>query len=407
MAPRPQTLLPSPRAPVDWLGEAVRTPGREREALVQSLKVAVAAVAAWYAGRAVSEEQAFIAPFAAVFLIAETPVRSLLGVARQLSALFLGIALAFAALQLVGDPYVAMGLAVLAGMLIGQWRAFGDSGFWIGVTALLMLGYGTADDLGALGTRIGVTALGAAIGAAINILVLPPVHLRVTSQAVRDAAGEVGRFVRSIADGLRASPTADDARSWLQEARALELSVRRAEDAATRAREGTRLNPRYAFRARRRAEIGPWRHETAIGALHETAEQAKRISEALAWFHGEDDTSIELEPRFEAGAPDLLERLAEVVEGYESFPGLDGGEHADDLERLLDDMHREHRELRERTRDPDVAATGALSVETSMLLAIERAARSLRDDCAAAHPATSEDERLQAVARSARGDDEG
>ncbi|ASR36626.1 hypothetical protein BAY61_18290 [Prauserella marina] len=369
--------------PVGWLRAAITDSGREREGVIQAAKMAGAAVVSWLIAREIGPSQSFIAPYAAVFLMSETVLRSLLGVAQQLSALVLGVLLAFVSIKVTGEPVLAMGLAVFLGMLIGQWHQFGGSGVWIGITALLMLGYGTADQQGFLLLRVGESAIGAGIGAAVNIFVLPPVHLRDTQYAARELSREVGSLVRGFAESIRADLSRYDPRSWLRRARAMQFSVRKADDAARRAREGARFNPRWHLPRRHVRSTSPARYLAAIGALQVIVDQVQRMAEALAWLQRMQDTDAPLESPFKERFAGALDDLAAAIDGYERLPVLDSGSLDRRLAALLGWIRDERVALGERSqRDSGDGIIGVRGVETTLLLALEQAGHAISDDYA-------------------------
>jgi uncharacterized membrane protein YgaE (UPF0421/DUF939 family) len=212
----------SVEAPVWWCYRAGRFSGREREALIRSAKMALAAVIAWLLARSFPSPQSFIAPYAAVFLMGDTVAQSVSTAIRQAVALVFGVLLAYLAITVLGRPVVALAVAVFAGMLLGRWKRLGDSGIWVGVTALLMLTYGTADHSGYLAVRVAQTLMGSVVGVAVNTLVLPPTYLRETRRAVADIAEETRQLLCSMADELREEWNDRTARAWLRRVRSLQ-----------------------------------------------------------------------------------------------------------------------------------------------------------------------------------------
>lgn len=311
--------------------------------------MAVAASIAWLLARQVHAPQSFMAPYAAVFLVGETVYRSLAEAARLVATLVLGVLLAFVAITVIPQAALALPAAVFVGAAVGRWHRLGDSGIWIAVTALLMLAYGTADDAGYLGFRVLEGVLGAVVGLVVNVLVLPPLHLRDGRHAVADVGAEVGDLIRTIADGLRGDWGPDDARSWRRRARALETAVRQAEDAQSRSHESTRFNPRWAWFRRRHQPVEP-----LLGTLYEVARQVQHMTEALV---ASGDGAA---PGFSRSFADLLDALAAAVRDG----GLDG-----ELAALADARARSRR----RRKALAEHGAGDWSTEAALLLAAERA----------------------------------
>lgn len=213
--------------------------------------MAIAAMLAWFVARQVDAEQSYIAPYVAVFMMSETVYRSLLTAGRQLTAIIAGVLIAFAAITTVTHEMLALGVAVFAGMLLRQWQRFGESGVWVGAFALFMLAQGTADEEGFLLTRVLDSVIGAVVGTAVNVFVLPPVYLRDTRRAVTMLSDEIHGLLSTVANELRGEWTTAEARTWARQARRLESSVAKAQDAASSGRESMWLNPRWRLDHRR------------------------------------------------------------------------------------------------------------------------------------------------------------
>ena len=330
---------------------------RQREGLLQAGKAAVAAAVAYLVARQVHAPQSFMAPYAAVFLMTETVYRSFAEAARPVATLVLGVLLAFVTVTVVPNVAVALPVAVFVGTAVGRWHRLGDSGIWIGVTALLMLAYGTAGDADYLLYRVLEGVLGAVVGLAVNMFVLPPLYLRAGRQAVEDMAAELVELLRSVADGLRGDWDDGDARVWLRRARQFEDVVRRAEDARGRGRESTRYNPRWFLR--RREEWDDGRQD--LGSLYEVARQVQHVTEALlAAATGRAPVAGEW---FTGSYAELLDALAASVSDRSE------GDVADARDR----SRARRRELVERGEVAEDGVRLDWSTQAALLLAVERA----------------------------------
>lgn len=205
--------------------------------MLQSGKMAIAAVGAWLIAGRLLPQESFLAPYSAVFVMSTTVYRSMTNAVRQVLALGLGVLLAFAAGQLIPHPVVALGVGVLVGMLVGQWQPLGPSGVWVGVTALLVITIGHAEQPSYLAYRMAASTLGAVVGLGVNLLVFPPVHLRLPERAVAALGVELRDLLSDICRGLQEGVQRDDAIGWLHRARALDTAIRRAHDAVLSGRE--------------------------------------------------------------------------------------------------------------------------------------------------------------------------
>lgn len=240
---------------------------RHREVLIQAAKMTLAAVVAWLLARQIHEPQSFIAPYVAVFLISETVYRSIMDATRQLSAIVLGVVLAFGVITLIPQQVIALAVAVFVGMLVGQFGWLRDSGIWVGVVALLMVTSRTADDPWFLAYRVVESLIGAAAGTAVNLLVLPPVHLRKAERVVSDISSEINNLLSDLSEGIRREWQGWATTSWLAQARDLDRTVYRAREAVGQGYESTRFNPRWYGTARqqRRHPAASWSAIDTLG----------------------------------------------------------------------------------------------------------------------------------------------
>lgn len=290
------------RTPVGWIARALRVPGRERRILVQSAKATFAATAAWLLATLVLHlPQPFLAPYAAVFLVEATVYRSFRGWIQQVGSVASGVLLAAVAGHFIPWQAVALAAVVFLGLLAGSWRRFGDAGVWVGVTGMLVISYGTAREPVLLGDRLLETALGAAIGVAVNTLILPPLY----GERLAAAAGRLGKalaaLLESLSDLIRRDEPPEDLDHLLSQEQDTRSLVLAAEEAVGLTREGRMLNLR-----RGRPSAGA-RHErplrTLIGLWPATAQLIAGVR----------TTAGRREHPFEYPWPDAREALADLM----------------------------------------------------------------------------------------------
>jgi hypothetical protein len=278
---------PHDRTPAGWIARALRVPGRERRILVQSAKATLAATAAWLLATLVLHlPQPFLAPYAAVFLVEATVYRSLRGWIQQVGSVASGVLLA---------------AVVFLGLLAGSWRRFGDAGVWVGVTGMLVISYGTAREPVLLGDRLLETALGAAIGVAVNTLIFPPLY----GERLAAAAGRLGKAVaallEALSDLIRRDEPPEDLEHLLSHEQDTRSLVLAAEEAVGLTREGRMLNMR-----RGRPSAGA-RHERPLRTLIGLWPAMSQLIAAVR------TTAGRREHPFEYPWPDAREALADLM----------------------------------------------------------------------------------------------
>ncbi len=349
------------------LGRAVEGPGRERDVLVQIGKSAGAAVVAWQVARVgLDSHQPFLAPLAALITVHATVYQSVRGAAQHVLAVLAGVLLAFLAARTLGVEWYSLGLVLVVALVIARWQRLGDSALQVPTTALLALTIAGGVQDTALEARVVETLVGAVIGAATNLLVLPPVHLRSSRDAIASIASGVARLLRSVADGVRDEWGRDEAQDWLERARRLDMLVREARSTTEQGRESLRLNPR----ANRSAlPIDPAALDRAVDSLEHVVVQCRSITATLL------DAVTEDGDRLLTG--DFLSTYAEVlIDVAVAFEALADGETGDrEVENLRGAVRAggdKWRRLRSRIQDEELAHRDSLPTYGSLLVDAER-----------------------------------
>ncbi|MFI7285691.1 aromatic acid exporter family protein [Streptomyces anulatus] len=238
-----------------WVGEewvevrrsvrcACEGAGPERDTLVQSLKAAAAAIAAWaVSGWWFQAPMALLAPWTAIAMVGTTVYQSLRTGAQQFAIIVLGTVWASAAMALTHDQTMAAMLLTLPFMmLLGNYRRFGSQGVYGATTALFVI-TGGVSSASTVGHRLLETLIGAAIGLLVNAFVLPPVHLRSVRDRLGRLAQETADLLGVMAGGLREEDGLDGAEGWHLRATRLMTSLQNVGDARRWAMEGSRWNP--------------------------------------------------------------------------------------------------------------------------------------------------------------------
>jgi len=264
------------RTPLGWAARAIRVPGSERRTVLQAAKAAIAAVAAWLlATQVIGLSQPFLAPYAAVFLVEATVYRSLLGWAQQVGSVAAGVLLAAAVAQLVPGQTATLAIVVFAGLLLGSWRRFGGSGVWVGVTGMLLVTYGTPRSSELLSDRLVETALGAAVGLVVNVLIFPPLYGERLAAAADRLADALAGLLEETAGLVRADEPPEDLEAWLGRVSDVRSLARAAEDASGLTKEGRFLN------LRRRSRHAGHQHDRPLRTLGTLWPPVEHLVEAV------------------------------------------------------------------------------------------------------------------------------
>jgi hypothetical protein len=244
----------------DWrtLVSAVRRPDVQTE-LVQIVKTVIATVLAfWVATDVFDLKQAFLAAWVALLTVHATVYRTFWRGAQSVIAAGVGILVSFGAVQLLGIGMLALALAVLAGLLIAKTPLIRQEGVTVATTAVFVITAGSADQEVLLIHRFLDTAIGVVVGLAINLIIRPPLDDRVAEGAIDEALASLSDLLQRIGQDFERPVTAEDVDAWLEETRAIDAAVDRAEGQLSFARESQWGNPR-----RRRS---PWTIDVDLGA---------------------------------------------------------------------------------------------------------------------------------------------
>jgi hypothetical protein len=331
---------------------AVGRPGREREVVVQAAKAALAAVLALPATEWAQSPQSFLAPYAAALAVTSTVRGSWTGAARQAGIVVTGVLLAFVVAVMISSTLLALPLAVLVGLLIGRWHRFGSEGYWVAITALILLVNGTAEQPPNLASWAVLSLTGSLVGALVNTLLLPPVHLRDAHDAVRTLTTEVAAQLREMAGQVRADWAAQDAERWARSARGLRGAVRRADDAVWHGRESVCWNPRRRLIRRSDSPLA------GAGVVDRLSRVSERVLQAGVLLT---DLADNGERPAAPALADAMDRLADGVEAMAERP--------DELSEALTGPAEQARRLRAEAATGPGAVRGACLITVSDALA--------------------------------------
>ncbi|MFT9787618.1 FUSC family protein [Streptomyces rhizosphaericola] len=231
---------------------------RDRYQVVQSLKAAGAAVVAWaVTGWWLEAPMALMAPWAAVALVQGTVYRSLRSAVQLFLMIAAGTLMAAGAALLTGNTMTALLIALPPAVLLGNWARAGGQGLYAPTTALFVLAYGSYS-LPAVGHRLLETVVGAAVGIAVNALVLPPVHSQHVNKLAYALPRDCARLLGELSEGIREGYDEERAERWYRSAGDMLGALAELRTARGWASESFRLNPGHRLRRRTPAPSDAW-----------------------------------------------------------------------------------------------------------------------------------------------------
>ena len=196
-------------APLRWFTHRFVDLVRAHPRTVLALKAALAAGAAWLLVQpfgGVADDYPYYAPLGAVVVMSTTVMTSVRTGLQAIAALGVGAALAVVVVQVPLPQVVGIMVVVGIGTALSNWRRLGAMSVWVPFAALFVLILGGEDPSGFVLGYGGLTAVGAAVGVAVN-LALPQQPLGRTLQALASLQEELSHQLRALTEDLR---SADD-----------------------------------------------------------------------------------------------------------------------------------------------------------------------------------------------------
>lgn len=340
--------------------------GPERETALLLLKSGAAGVLSWGIGAyVIGSAQPTYAPFTALLVVQSTAYRSVMQSLRFVLAVVLGVVAAGLVGPLIGENAVAFAVMLTATLLIGRWRRLGGQGIQVSVAGVFAYNALSGSHLQMLWEIIEMALLGAAVGIAIAMLVLPPLRYRTAEQGIEEISRATRTLLGDMADGLKEGlPEQETAEDWLHRARQLDATLGAARDAVASGAESVVYNPR-TWLHRRTIPRSFQGYRVLMESLGRAGEQIRSISYGFVRFRDE-----------ETGRPGdaFLHAYGELLETLSEAAGLigsqedEGGGGDDPLRRTLRDSRERYAKLCERAEGEAWPSHGVLLTDADRLL---------------------------------------
>ncbi|WP_336208541.1 FUSC family protein [Nonomuraea sp. LPB2021202275-12-8] len=341
---RPQTLPPLERIARHFtlVLERARRLGighwlrAERQELAQTVKVTGSCVIAWWlAAWVLKADVPVLAPIGVLLTVSATAYSTVVRGVQQVGAVLVGVAAAIALIRLIGSNFVTLAVLVVAGLVLTRLLNLPKQNVQIPITALLVFALG--DVYGK--ARLLDLLLGAGVGIAANLLVLPPRYVEEAQKDLADLAGDLAELAADIGAGLRGSWEEDDGRRWLDRARELARRLEDSKEMADQAAESVRLTVRRRSRYEGRLD----QVAEAMTCLDHACQQLRSIARSLV------DLVAGVRGLPAEEAADLPRALGEELEAisraFSGFGRLQVGRgSAKDLNRLRDALREGERQ---------------------------------------------------------------
>ncbi|MDN3309731.1 FUSC family protein [Microbacterium oryzae] len=183
-------------------GQELDGPGRVLLAVKVALACGLALHFAPYVPFA-ADEYSYYAPLGALVSMYPTLMRSVRTGLQTLVGVGLGILLGTGGLALVyagGPALLALALVVGLGVLVGAFRWLGAGRDWIAMAGMfvLLIGGGDPDEFSV--SYLVTLAFGVIVGVAVNLLIVPPLHLTYAGRRLSQLRDAAARSLHDLAD---------------------------------------------------------------------------------------------------------------------------------------------------------------------------------------------------------------
>jgi hypothetical protein len=333
------------------LESVLRHSERPRRLLVSrrmqlAVKGAIAASAAWLLAETVIralnadgfDNYIYYAPLGAVVATDATIAGSARTARQTALSLALGASLGLAVGWTLEPGVLSLGIVVGAGVLLGALPGLGDMRSWVPVVALFVLVLGGHDAETYAAAYVGLTALGAACGVLVN-MVMPSMPLRSGQEALDRLKHQLASQLHDLADGLRQQPPPGrdgwsrrrwDTQTSLDQSRAVVRELMEAQ-------YGNMLRTRHKGWVDRQTQL--------VGALEHVAWFVEDLLAVLSQNH-RDDLESPMDPELAEVVANAIDELATLVLAYDDTLSSDD-ERVRNVEKCMRVLTREFADRRD------------------------------------------------------------
>ncbi|MEU9335978.1 aromatic acid exporter family protein [Streptomyces sp. NPDC048290] len=298
-----------------WWTRAVREVWRRSRdpVIVQMLRSTFAATLAYVIALRLGPEQPpLTAPLTALLVVQVTLYSTLTTGIRRVNSVVAGVLVAIAFSLLVGLTWWSLALVIIAALTVGHLVRVDEFVPEVAISAMLVLG------VTAVGTtawlRVVETLIGAVVGMACNLLIVPPVWVDEAGASIEELARRVRQLMLRVGEEASGRTPPQEAARRLHEARRLDHDISGVDADLRQAEDSLRLNPRVREGLLHRIVL-----RTGLDTLEICTVVLRVIARTLTDLAKE----REPEPLFPPGTGPVVEQLlSEVADAIVSFAVL-------------------------------------------------------------------------------------
>lgn len=216
---------------------------KKRLPVLQLAKTIIATLLAWFAALLIyPNEQPIFAAIAAIIVVQPSVNQSLGKAIERSTGVVLGVAVALGATLIFGSHSWLVLVAVIVAFIAGwAFKFTPGTANQIAISAMLVIAIGSATPEYAIG-RIVETIVGATIAFIVNAVIVPPVAMEPSQQAVAKLGANIAEILEDIGSVLRRSTSYEVLSNIHTRARELRSQLNTAEATIKSAQESLRFN---------------------------------------------------------------------------------------------------------------------------------------------------------------------
>ncbi|MET9023661.1 FUSC family protein [Actinopolymorpha sp. NPDC004070] len=203
---------------------------------------AAAVIAYVVAQRVSSSPQPLLAPLTALIVVQVTLYATLTSGVQRVASVVVGVLVAVGFAHLVGLTWWSLAILIFASLALGRVLRLGPAVQEVAISGMLVMG--VANPAATAQGRALETLIGAGVGVLLNLLVPPSVYVQTAGEAVDRLADQLSDLLHRMAREIQEGASAENAGSWLSEARRIDREFVRVDIALVKAEDSLRLNPR-------------------------------------------------------------------------------------------------------------------------------------------------------------------
>jgi hypothetical protein len=344
-----------------------RTPG------LRTAKTTLAAVLSFLlAGALHTSPQPVLAPLTALLVVQLTMYETVAQGLQRVGSVLAGVLVAVGVASVVGLSWWSLGVVVALSLIVGRLLRLGPQLLEMPISAMLVLAVGDAGAGHAAVGRVYETLIGAAVGVAVNAIIAPPLYLQPAGAAVGELAERLAEFARELAGELRSGWSRAAADRRLNQARALNFEVARADRTLARAEQSARLNP-LGGRAR---DVQP-RLRIGLTGLEHCYVTLRNLCRALldrTFYVPAEEEASAFGGETRTALADVLDTAAAAISGIAPVTNPTGSADAAraEVEALLSELQRRRDRLADLLLVDPYADQGAWQQHGALLAAVDR-----------------------------------